>query len=376
MERYIQTEIHTAGRSFIRQVAPLSTRCVLRFNAVSQATLTVKDTDALVEIAQTDGVRAVVWMITRNKGTISQRRLVEGPLGDMEGSGPFGTVQIPVIDDFAWLWAVLGWQKPTAALNAQTDEYARYTGPSDTRALAAIQANVTRLGLPWNVAASAGLGTVGATELRMHPLADKILPPLTADRLQLFLERDPDTDTWDVGVRTGATYAQPLTPKSGVLAGWKWKRQRPARTRMVIGGAGDGTAREFDQVTDTALETALGRILEGFDDSRMAEAGTDLTPYGLAALADEAAKASITATLRERSWFQFPTAYDIGTRVPLQVGPGDPVEDVISEIEINHSTEGGFTAVPKVGFSTDTPQARLVNAVSQIAASVRTLERK
>ncbi|HEY9310238.1 MAG TPA: hypothetical protein VIP82_20740 [Microbacterium sp.] len=375
-EHRIEVELQTAGRSFITKIAPDETTCTLRYNAPSTAYLTVKDSHPAVPELLADGVRAAVWMVTvEDNAPVQTTRLLEGVVGDLSGEGPYGTVTIPVIDDFAWFSQILGWQNPGAAITAQVDEYARYSGPSETRALAAIAANATRLGLPWTIAASAGRGTSGTTELRMHPLADRILPALTADRLQLTIERNASTDLWEVAVRAGTAYTRPLTPQSGVLAGWKWRRARPTMTRAVIGGAGQGEEREFALVINPTRETALQRIIEGFDDSRMAEAGANLVPYGQATLADAAAKAGVEATLRETSWFRFPTAYGIGTKVTIQAG-AMTAEDVISEIGITHTADAGFVVVPKVGLAVDDPQVRLTEFVGSLATSVRNLERR
>lgn len=371
---HILAELRTAGRSFIRQVLPRESHCVLRFNGVSTAHLTVADSHPAIPQLLNEGVRATVWMITVDGATLTRRRLLEGPIGDLTGDGPFGSVTFPVLDDFSWFSEVLGWQKPGSALNAQTDEYARYTGPSDTRALAAIRANATRLGLPWDVAESAGLGTEGTTEFRMHRLADRILPALNTDRLQLVIERDPLTDRWIVAVREGTVYSRPITPQSGVLADWKWKQQRRAKTRFVIGGAGQGVAREFASVIDADAEGTLQRILEGFDDSRMAEAGTNLVPYGQASLADAAPRSGVTARLRETSWFRFPTAYDIGTRVTIQAG-AMTAEDIVTEIDISHTAREGFRVTPTLGFTAADPQTRLTDFVASLATSVRSFER-
>lgn len=374
LRHHILAEIRTPDRRFVRQLLPQSTRCTLRFNAASTAYLTVKDSHPVVPQLTDDGVRAAVWMVSVDGNTRTSRRLLEGPIGDISGEGPYGTVTVPVIDDFAWLSSILGWQKPGAALSAQTDEYARYTGPSDTRALRVISDAATRLGLPWDVASSAGLGTSGTTEFRMHFL-DRVLPALNNDRLQLTFARDAERDRWDIAVRKGAVYPRPLTPESGVLAGWKWQKKRPTSTRMIVGGAGQGVAREFALVVDADLESQLHRILEGFDDSRMAEAGADLRPYGRDSLAAASARAGIAANLRETSWFRFPTAYDIGTVVPIRVGAFQ-TEDVITEIEITHTASAGFQVEPKVGFALNDPQQRLTQFVTGLASSVRSLERR
>lgn len=372
--QHIIAEMQTAGRAFIRQVLPVETTCTLRYNAASTAYLTVKDTHPVVPQLMDDGIRAAVWMVTVDGNTLTRKRLLEGVVGDPAGEGPYGTVTFPVIDDFNRLNEILGWQKPSAPITAQTDEYARYTGPSETRALAAIAAAKARLALSWDLPASVGRGTTGTTEFRMDPLV-RLIDALNADRLQLTIQRNPDTDRWVVAITEGTTYARPLTPQSGVLSGWRWNKQRPKATRAAVGGAGEGVARAFKLVTDPTLEAQLQRIIEIFVDARQAEAGADLTPNGTQALTDAAAKAGITATLRETSWFRFPDAYDLGTRVSIQVG-AFAAEDVITEIEIKHAARTGFTVTPKVGFATNDPQQRLTQFVAGLASSVRSLERR
>jgi hypothetical protein len=225
------------------------------------------------------------------------------------------------------------------------------------------------------VAVSSGVGSVGETKLRMNPVADQILGPLNADGLLLTVTRNPNTNRWQVGVQAGTEYSRPLTLQSGAIGAWQWVLQRPTLTRVVVGGAGEGAAREFVTVIDTALEAALGVVLEGFIDAPEAELGDDLTPYGVAALADAAGKAGITATLRDTSWFRFPSAYGLGTKVPMKVGAIEAT-DFITQIDITHSVEGGLRVVPKLGFAVEDPQARMLRIVSNVATSVRKLERR
>ncbi|MDQ7877376.1 hypothetical protein Q9R08_05230 [Microbacterium sp. QXD-8] len=373
---YLLAEVMDGDREFVRQVKAVESRASLRWNAASTAHLTVKDIDPVIPDLLADGARAAVWMITEDGGSVSQERLLEGGIGDVSGEGPKGTVTFPVVDDFDMLNEILGWQAPTAPITGQSAaEYARYTGSSETRAKAAIQANVTRLGLPWTVAASLDRGSDGRTEFRMHKLLDRVIDPLIADRLQLTVERDADTDTWLVDVSAGEVFPRPLTPQSGVLGKWKWVTRRETATRVVVGGAGQAEAREFALVIDAAREAATNRIREVFVDARMAEAGADLTPDGLQALAEGSAKAGITADLRETSWFRFPSAYRLGDRVLIKIGSLE-VEDVITQIDITHNTRDGFRTVPKVGIATADPQERLVRSVQSLAASVRNLEKR
>lgn len=372
--QYVLAELLTKDHQFIRQVLPQKTTGTLRWNAASTAYLTLRDSHpAIPLLTAEDGPRARVWQIVIDGASLIKRKLVEGPVGTIKGDdAPNGTVTIPVTGD--WITGIIGWQAPASPIGGQgAAEYDRYTGRSDDNALAAIAANAARLGLPWDVAASPHLGTVGPLELRMHALEDKILPPLIADRLQLVVDRT-DAGRWDVRVTQGEVYPRPITPQSGVLASWSWVQEPPTATRVVVGGRGEGVEREFVLVVDAALEAQLGRVIEVFVDARSAEVSEDITPYGWAELAKRSGRSGVTAQLRETSWFQFGDAYTLGTRLNLQPGTLS-VEDVVTEIEITHDTRGGFTAVPTVGLATGDPQKRLVEYVKSVATAVRALER-
>jgi hypothetical protein len=377
--QFVVAQFLDASNGFVRQVAPAKTQATLRWNAASAAYLTLPDNHAILPtLVGEDGARCAVWMVTIDGGTLAKRRLLTGRVGAVAGEdAPFGTVTVPVVDDWQDLATMLGWQVPGAAIGGQgAAEYARYTGTSEENAKAAIAANAARLGRPWDVAPALGLGTVQQPlEVRMHELGDKIVAPLINDRLQLTHDLDETTNRWLVDVREGETFPRPITPQSGVLSRWSWVKQPPTATRAVVGGRGDGTARQFALVVDTALEAELGVALEIYVDARNAEEGADLAPYGWAELAKHRGKAGLTATLRETSWFRFADGYELGDKVRVQVGALD-VEDVISQVDITHDTRTGFVVVPKVGLATEDPTERLVGFVKNVATAVRGLEKR
>ncbi|MDF2918142.1 MAG: hypothetical protein K0S70_2359 [Microbacterium sp.] len=376
--RLLISEFLTADHQFIRQAVPQKTAATLLWNATSTAELTVKDSHpVLSDIIAEPGVRCAVWMATIDDGALRTRRLLEGRIGELSGdSSPYGTVTIPVVDDFDDFSTLLGWQVPTAPIGGQgASEYWRQTSPSETRAKAAIAANASRLGRPWDVAPSLGRGTSAPIELRMDTLSESLLPALVSDRLQLTIGRDRATNRWDVDVIEGQTFPRPITPQSGVLQRWSWEQRPATATRAVVGGRGDGTEREFALVIDHALEAQLGVAIEMFVEARNAEVGADLAPYGWAALAKHAATSALTAELRETSWFRFGETYELGDRLPVKIGALE-FEDVITQVDISADARNGFVAVPTVGLAKSDPQAQLVSYVRDVATAVRQIERR
>lgn len=372
---YLRTVITDKAGGYLSDFTGAGT-CVQRAYMTHTAAMQVSEQHkAVAALMNASDPRGEVWMITEDvdAGTLKRSRVVSGRVLSVEGSGPYGAVRVNVADDKSLLDTVLGWPNPTAALTAQTSEYAVYTGPAETVVKQAISANATRLGLPWDVVATRGKGAASRLELRMHDLARKVNPILEANRLILSVERQ-STGRWRVDVVEGATYSRPLTPESGLLSSWDWVLQFRTATRIVGGGRGDGVAREFKRVIGTAAETAVGIPLEAYIDARQTEEGADITPQLNEELASRGPRAGFTPVLREGGWFTFPDEYKIGTRIEIQAGAFE-VDDVITQIEIVHDDKG-FRVKPTIGLATADPQEKLLELVRQLATQVRGLERR
>lgn len=376
--RQLIGEFMDADYRFVGQAIAQRTTAALRWNAASTATLELRDTHPIINPAvETEGLRCALWMVNIDGGTLTRHHLMEGPVAPITGrNSPFGTIEIDIVDDWADFDTILGWQAPTAEIDGQSAaEYWLSSGPSETRAKAAIAANAARLALPWDVVPTRGLGKPGTTELRMHTLAETIVEPLIADRLQLTSHRDRATNRRVVDVREGKTFPRPITPASGVLGAYSWMQRPASATRAVVGGRGEGVERQFALVIDHELEAKLGRVMEIFVNATSAEEGEDLAPYGWAALARHAPASSFTAELRESSWFRLGETFNLGDRVPVKIGSLE-FEDVISRVDVTHDVRSGFTATPTVGLATDDPQTQLVDYVRSIATAVADQERK
>jgi hypothetical protein len=119
--------------------------------------------------------------------------------------------------------------------------------------------------------------------------------------------------------------------------------EQPGLTRAIVGGGGDGTARTFLERTSTAslaAETAWGRRIERFVDSRSSSDSTALATDGDSALADEGktkVSASVkpsddTAMLFGKDWF-------LGDTVTVVVG-GTELKAIVTELGISVEADG------------------------------------
>jgi hypothetical protein len=345
-------EVTDSTGGFIAQPYPTAVRTELLWNGMPKTVLTFDDDDPF-------------WGKLADDSYIRVHRgdevLMTGMFAKKGGTGPQGSASVEFWGDFQWFQA-LGWPKPAAAIGAQTDEYARYTGPTETVVKAACAALSTRLGLGWSIPATTGLGSTQRVEFRFHPLVDKLVPILTADRLMWSIKDGV------VDVTEGALFDRTLTEESGLIESFEWEYNAPTATRTVVGGGGEGVARVFAEFTDSALEAQWGRKVEVFKDSRMAD-GEPLDPDAAEVLAANAPRASVSIDLQEGKWFRY-GAYHLGDRIPIHVGSLETTE-VVSRIVFEETAEDGEIVKPHIGTLETSTDARMRAAIGRLARGLR-----
>ncbi|WP_137843865.1 hypothetical protein [Microbacterium sp. 2FI] len=346
--------LETAGGAFVSQLVPNESHVELLQNDVSFAELVFDEDDPVWGKVQ-DGHRL---RCLYEDGS----HLMGGVIESREGEWPQGAGILRVEDDFR-LFRLLGWQTPDAAITAQTNEYARYTGHTETVVKAACADLSDRLGLGWSIPSSANLGTPGRrVEFRMHPLVDKLKPLVDQDLLTWSIQDGV------VDVTQGDLFPRVLTFDTGLIEKYRWKISMPTVTRDVVGGSGEGTAREFAEFVDTGREATWGQPAEVFKDSRMAD-GEPLDPDGAEALAAGAGQASVAIELNESSWFRY-GKYVLGTRLEIDLGMVQKT-DVITRITFDETPENGLVVTPHVGSLEVDVDSRLGSAIGQLARRVR-----
>lgn len=358
----LQYVIYDKAGNFRRKLAGLTSSAELIPNGISTAELILDDDHVGVPDVVADGARCAVWF----RGAERFRGRIEST----PGFGPKGRITATVAGDMRKLWDWYGRQVPGAALNAQTSEYRVYTGKSEANFKLALSENIARLGVPWTVAPDHGFGEVTRAELRMHPLADKLIPALDADNLVIVLSY-PDATTVHVDVREAQTVPGTLTLASGVPDAYDFTRIAPTATRATVGGRGEGVEREFVEVIDAAREANWGDIIETFVDARNTEVGADLTLEAKDALAEAAARVGVSTELVETPLFMYGTNYTEGDRVHVKIGPVDTLERI--SVSVSETPTDGVLVTPYIGetdVSSDTDVV-LAAAVARLARGIR-----
>jgi hypothetical protein len=253
--------------------------------------------------------------------------------------------------------------------------YRSVTGPAETVTKTLIGENAARLGLPLTVAPDLGRGATITVATRMHTLAERLMPlvdqagiGVTVRQAGTGLVLDCTTPTVIVPV---------LMPEAGTVTAWTWDRSGPAATRTVVGGQGEGTAREFRSRVAAGTEATWGPrgVGEIFTDARDAAAGPVLDARGDAAIAAATPTAGLSLSLSETDRWRFGSGgFAVGDRITAQLIPGTvPVTDVLREVTIRWTADDGMITTPVVGERTDDPGQALAGAVVALARATKNI---
>lgn len=339
----------------------------LVWNGVSTAFFVLDDDDPAIPFINAAGARCDVW-----NGDVHEFR---GWVTAIPGAGPVGHVTVYVEDFRQALNDWQGWPKPSAAYTAQTDEYRKYSGPLETVVKTAISENVARIGGPanWVVTPSLGRGPATKINFRFEPLGDLLWQPLKDARLGLVLSYPGDVTT--LNLRSPDTVAGVLDVSSGRVDRYDFTSRAATSTRALIGGRGEGAARELKLVVDSTRETALGRVIEVWGDARNNDAGADLTPEAQALLDEGAPSTSVSMELTDQPGFRLHDTYEVGDIVPVRVGSVSSTE-VITRVLVKDDPDSGITVTPTVGdVITDEAQV-LADQLSRLQKRARSQGRR
>lgn len=368
--------------------APTSLDAVWRLNEASTATIVLPMASPKSWLLTTEGhrvritVRGLIW-----SGWLDA--------WELDGIGPAASVTATFASDLTWFQQVLCWPADGTIPGTLPDESDDHEGPAETVLKDYADEFISRLGLPWRVAGDYGRGSVIKASMRMETPADKLLPAMQAAGIRVTLLHLPGDAHLTLDVSPIATYTRTLTAASGVIGqDTKVSVKSPTASRVVVGGAGEGTARLFRQIGWTEVEDAWGRRTEKFVDARDAqldaanplmdtaeEVEAVMDTRATTALDEANAAIAVNATLSETRWFQVRAGVlEVGDRVPLDitVPTGDPlrpfhlqVTETITEVTLSWEAGKALTVTPKLGKLVDDPSGPVLTRVAQISRTLR-----
>ncbi|TQJ60476.1 ReqiPepy6 Gp37-like protein [Arthrobacter sp. SLBN-83] len=352
---------------------PSSLEAVIRWDQVSTLTMSLPLGHKRVPNLMADGARLRVLF----RG----EHLISGPIvsDSLESSGgKDDTYTVTVEDDVRVLKEILGWPVPTAGIISQdSSEYRTYTGNAESIVKAAVTENgVNRLAIPGLTVApnlNRGATVPGGVPFRFHPLAEQLFPAVTDAGIGVTVRQVDGSLVLDV--REPEQLTTKLSVKGRTLKRVGMTRTRPAASRVVIGGQGEGTARKFRMLTDPLRESQYEMRAEAFRDARDDDTDAVMDARGQETLREQGPKNGVSIDLAGSGIFQYgPGGFHVGDSVPIEVTGGVTMTEVIRECTLRWKSAHHADIEPSAGEITNQPERAMANRFAAMFRRIRNQE--
>lgn len=338
---------------------PLDMKPVIRHNLKSTATFRIDSDHLRAADLMAPGARVVIY----RHGEFQ----MSGPVRLAAGQFALdASLTFTVEDDFRILNNWLAWPKPSAAVTAQDVEYRTITGPAETVVKTVMAENALRLGFPLTVAPDEGRGVVGTYTFRFHPAFDRLFPAVDQAGIGVTVKHSGSGLLLDC--YEPRNYPHLLSPESGTVIGGTYSLAAPTATRVVIGGAGEGTARDFRTFSDGGREVDWTDVIEVMKDARDSGSGDIYAARADEVLTEGAPMAGLSLDLTETEHFRYGgKGLRVGDLVTALVNE-QPYADTLREVRLSWDKKDGDVATPVIGERSD-------DTDTQLAKSIRALKR-
>lgn len=316
--------------------------------------------------------------------TLDDAEFFSGPITGLKRtwSAAGENLTISGADDAVWLVRRLAYPE-APLLTTATDEYDVRTGIASTVMRAFVDVNAgpsadsTRRvpGLTLGADPLTGLSVTGRGRFQT---LDELLRSLAlaGGDLGYRIVQAAGALEFQVYAPADKTASVIFSAELGNLAAYEYQEQAPEANFVIVGGGGEGTARAFNAGGRSASIVRHG-LYEAFRDRRDTDVAAELEQAREEELDEQAQKATLSAQPVETLAFEFGTDYGLGDRVTVVVD-GEPVQDVVREVQIRLSADEGARVVPVVGTpgERDLRTPKLFDRLRQTEKKVRDLERR
>jgi hypothetical protein len=341
----------------------------LRYDNISDLEITVKSTHKRLGLMLTPGTRLGLFL--RDEWCMG------GPIRSHQGEGPGKSTSYTfgVEDNYRVLRNFLVYPVPTQPVTNQVGA-TNYTvsGDMETVFKDVVSKNLIRGPEPIIIATNQHRGGTVNSSARMATVYNELFPLLESKGLGAQVLQTPAgliIDVYEPGV-----YPNKLTEASRVIRKWKYKLEAPDATRVVVGGDGQGAARNFIERSDTAAEALWGDRIEVFRDARDVTTLATMQERGDETLFDARGSVSITCELAETDSFRLGgvDGLKVGQIVTAEIGDGAvTVTDILRQIDFSYNADDGLKLKAEIGQPIN-PTAKLMKHISKLAMSVDKLK--
>ena len=304
-------------------------------------------------------------------------RLIAGPVRNIDrvfdGSGD--RLRVSGVSDCVWLQRRLAFPDPDGDFSLQ--EFDVRTGVASTVMRQYVDVNVGPSALVDRrvavLAPDPVAGSVVTGRARFDLLNDLLreLALAGGDLTYRLVDDGAGQIVFEVGERRDLSGTAVFSPDLGNVASFQFRVASPDATRVVVGGAGEGVARDF-LIADEGV-SRFG-LIERFVDARQASASGELAQASVEALADAVQPAQLLLEPLDTDAVKFGRDYRVGDIVTVEVD-GVPVVDAIRQVRVTYD-DTGVTVAPSVSAAGDAQTLRLWDELREQRKRVGLLERR
>lgn len=353
----IIVEVRNSSFQRVGQILPQDLQnfsFAIRNNGVGSWNITLPATHPLVDVLKTPGSGIIVSSTTQvlfSGPTLSAKNVADfvSPKGfwELEGS-----------TDNILLTEKLAFPTPTVADPAlQSTSYDTRVGSAEKIMKEYVDVNIgpsaTTQRKQTNLTIEAGdtLGPTLTYSARFDNLNRLIYAVATVSRLSYNIVQEGSNLVFKVFQPTNRSASIRLDIDNGQLEKTEYTYRAPEVTRVIVGGAGALTQREFIQRTSTdsvAAETLWGRKIEQFKDQRSAQSEDELFNAGDEEL-EERGKTIETVVVipKENNNMVFGKDWFLGDTVTVVVG-NEEITQIVKEVSVVVN-DSGLTLQATVG---------------------------
>ncbi|MFI6205904.1 hypothetical protein ACIBAI_05815 [Streptomyces sp. NPDC051041] len=315
--------------------------------------------------------------------------LFSGPVTKAEtavtATDPLGTLTVEGVDDTIILADMLAWPEPTNGdASTQARAYDDRTDAAESLMHYYVDANCGPSAPPARRRAGLVMGTNGARgtivskAARFQQLGELCKELAEPNGLGFRVVQRGSNLVFETYAVQDRTKEVRLGVVNNTLAGQRVTVSPPAKTRVIVGGDGDGSNRLFvpvDNADSIAAEADWGRRIETFIDERSSTDTAELTQKGTEALADGGTTIrAAQAVPMEDSALDFGRDWFLGDKVSVIIG-GTEMAAVVTGMVLKVDSDGyrlGATLGDPTPLSSE---AAAASAQKDLESRVSSLER-
>ncbi|WP_309140478.1 hypothetical protein [Streptomyces sp. PKU-EA00015] len=315
--------------------------------------------------------------------------LFSGPVTKTEtavtATDPLGTLTVEGVDDTIILADMLAWPEPSNGDAAtQSRAYDSRTDTAESLMHYYVNANCGP-GAPANrrrtgliMGTNGARGSILSKSARFQQLGELCKELAEPAGLGFRIVQRGSNLVFETYAVQDRTAEARLGVVNNTLAGQRVSVSTPVKTRVIVGGDGDGSNRLFvgvDNADSIAAETDWGRRIETFIDERSSTDTAELTQKGTEALADGGTTVKAAqAVPMEDSALDFGREWFLGDRVSVIVGNAE-MAAVVTGMVLKVDSDG-YRLGATLGDPTPlSPDAAAAAAQKDLESRVSSLER-